>query len=91
MIKSETYFVYMIGYINHLHGGHRGHDRMGVGFTTTCAISDYHYYVLSSNSAHEEVYSIQQYVIKFVSDLRHAGCSLRVFWFPRRIKLTTTI
>ena len=29
--------------------------------------------VLSSNTAHGEVYSIQHYVIKFVSDLRHAG------------------
>jgi hypothetical protein len=33
------------------------------GFTTTCAIS------VSSNSIHDEVYSIQLYVIKFVSDL----------------------
>ena len=29
--------------------------------------------VLSSNPAHGEVYSIQHYVIKFVSDLRQAG------------------
>jgi hypothetical protein len=27
----------------HLNVGHRGCDRMGVGFTTTCAISAYHY------------------------------------------------
>jgi hypothetical protein len=44
-----------------------------VGFTTTYAISEYHQWfnkVMSSNSGHGEVYSIQHYVIKFVSDLR---------------------
>jgi hypothetical protein len=35
------------------------------------------------------VYSIQHYVIKFVSDLRHVGGFLRVFRFPPPIKLTT--
>ena len=34
--------------------------------------------VLNSNSAHDEVYSIQHYVIKFVSDLRQVGGFLRV-------------
>jgi hypothetical protein len=34
--------------------------------------------VVSSNPAHGEVYSIQHYVIKFVSDLRHVGGFLRV-------------
>ena len=24
--------------------GHRGHDRMVVGFTTTCATTDHHHY-----------------------------------------------
>ena len=33
--------------------------------------------VVSSNSAHGEVYSIQHYVIKFVSDLRQVGGFLR--------------
>jgi len=36
--------------------------------------------VLSSNSAHGEVYLIQRYVIKFVSDLRQVGGFLRVLW-----------
>jgi hypothetical protein len=44
--------------------------------------------VLNSNSAHDEVYSIQHYVIKFVSDLRQVGGFLR---FPPSIKLTATI
>ena len=44
--------------------------------------------VVNSNPAHDEVYSIQHYVIKFVSDLRQVGGFLR---FPSSIKLTATI
>jgi len=47
--------------------------------------------VVSLNSAHGDVYSIQHYVIKFVSDLRQASGFLRVFRFSPPIKLTTTI
>jgi len=67
-----------------------GRDRMVVGFTTTQAISAYHL-VVSSNPAHAEIYSIQHYVIKFVSDLRRVGGFLRVLRFPPPIKLTATI
>ena len=38
-----------------------------------------------------EVYSIQHYVIKFVSDLRQVGGFLRVLRLPPPIKLTATI
>ena len=34
--------------------------------------------VVSSNSVHGEVYSLQHYVIKFVSDLQQFGGFLRV-------------
>ena len=44
--------------------------------------------VVSSNPAQGDVYSIQQYVIKFVSDLRQIGGFLRVLRFPPPIKLT---
>jgi hypothetical protein len=37
------------------------------------------------------VSSIQHYVIKFVSDLRHVGGFLRVLRFPPPIQLTATI
>jgi hypothetical protein len=47
--------------------------------------------VVSSNPAHGEVYSIQHYVIKFVSDLRQVGGFLRVFRIPPQIKLTAMI
>jgi len=61
-----------------------GHDRMVVGITTTCV-------VVSSNPVHGKVYSIQHYVIKFVSDLQQVGGFLRAFRFPPPIKLTATI
>ena len=40
--------------------------------------------VISSNPIHGEVYSIQHYVIEFVSDLRQVGGILRVLRFPPR-------
>jgi hypothetical protein len=39
--------------------------------------------VTSSNSAHGEVYSMQHYVIKFVSDVRQVGGFLHVLRFPQ--------
>ena len=72
--------------------GRRGHGRMVVGLTTTYAISVYHHlHVVCSNPTHDEVCSIQYYVIKFVSDLRQVVGFLWVLRFPTPIKLTTTI
>ena len=45
----------------------------------------------NSNPVHGEVYSIQLYVIKFVSDLRQVGGFLRVLRFPPPIELIATI
>jgi hypothetical protein len=45
------------------------HDCMVVGFITTYEISAYHHYSCAFESRSGEVYSIQQYVMKFVSDL----------------------
>jgi len=50
--------------------------------------------VVSSNPVNGGVYSIQHYVIKFVSDLWQVGGFLLVLQFPpqiKHIKLTTTI
>jgi hypothetical protein len=44
-----------------------------------------------SKRVHGEMYSIQNYVIKFVSDLRQVGGFPRVPRFPPPIKLTATI
>jgi len=49
--------------------------------------------VVSLNPTHGEVYSIQQYVIKFVSDWWQVCGFLRVFWFPwpNRTKLLLAV
>jgi hypothetical protein len=47
--------------------------------------------VVSSKPVHDELYSIQDYVIKFVSDFRQVGGFLQVLQFPPPINLTTTI
>ena len=41
---------------------------------------------MSSYQAHGQVYSIQHYVVKSVSDLRQVGGFLRVLWFPPPMK-----
>jgi len=47
--------------------------------------------VVSSNPVYGEEYSIQHYVIKFVSDVRQVCGFLRVLRFHPSIKLTSTI
>ena len=47
--------------------------------------------VVSLNSTHGEVYTIQHYVIKFVSDMRKVFGFFLVLRFSPPIKLTTTI
>jgi hypothetical protein len=47
--------------------------------------------VVSSNPGHGYVYSIQHYVIKFVSDLRQIAGFSRVLLSPPLIKLTAMI
>jgi hypothetical protein len=66
--------------------GHRGRDRMVVGLTTTYAISVYHRWCCEFESRSGR--GVQNYVTKFVSDLRQVGGFLR---FPPPIKLTDTI
>jgi hypothetical protein len=69
----------------------RGCDPMAIIFTTTYAISTYVHQSCEFEFHSSEVYSIQHYVIKFVSDLRQVGRFRRVLWFPPPIKLTATI
>jgi hypothetical protein len=47
--------------------------------------------VVISHPGHGKVYSIQHYVIKFVSDLWQVCGFLLVLQFPPPMKLTTTI
>jgi tRNA A37 threonylcarbamoyltransferase TsaD len=68
---------------------------MVVGFTTTCVISVYHHCkVVGSNHVNGKVYSIQIYVIKFVSDLQqvsggHRGCDCMVVGFITTYAIST--
>ena len=68
-----------------------GRDRMVVGYITTYAISVYHHWRCKFESHSGDVYSIQHYAIKFVSDIRRVGGFLWVLRFPPSIKLTATI
>ena len=72
--------------------GHRCLDHMVVGFTTTCAISDYLHeklWVWITFMARCTRYNI--YVIKFVKDMQQVCGFLQVLRFPPPIKLTATI
>ena len=55
--------------------------------TITNTISAY-YWVVSSNPVHGDVYSIQHYVINFISELRQVGGFPQVLRFPPPINLT---
>jgi hypothetical protein len=61
-------------------GDHHGHDHIVDEFTTICAISAYHHNDCEFESSSGEVYqySIQHYMIKFVSDLRQVSGFLRI-------------
>jgi len=63
---------------------------MLVGFITTYVISTYHqpHYVFESGSG--EMYLIQHYMKKFVSDLRQVSGFFLALRFPLPIKLTAT-
>ena len=69
----------------------RGRDRMVVGSLATYVISVYHHQCCEFQSRSAEVYSIQHYVIKLVSDLQQVGGFLRALLFPPPIKLAATI
>jgi hypothetical protein len=73
-------------------GGRLGRDRMVVGFTTTYTIpvSTYHHWSWEFEPRSGEVYSIQHYVIKFVSYLRQVGSFLWALRSPPPIKVALT-
>jgi len=69
-------------------GGRRGHDVWILQLPQSVFITNK---VVSSIPVRDEVYSIQHYVIKFVSDLRQVGGCLHVIRFPPPLKLTSMI
>ena len=61
-------------YIIYYHlGGPRGRDQMVAVFITTYAISAYLHKCCEFEPRSGEVYSMQHYLIKFVSDLRQVS------------------
>jgi hypothetical protein len=75
----EIYTYILITFSLFSSRGHRGHDWIVVEFITTYGIGTYHHCEFESRSG--DVYSIQHYVIKFVSDLRQVVGFLRVLQF----------
>jgi hypothetical protein len=67
--------------------GCRGRNHIVGEFTTTYVISAYHHVRCEFEPRSGEVYSIQHYVITFVSDLRQGGGFLRIIGFPPPLKL----
>ena len=86
-ISKTTLFVRFSRLSNRVSLQERRGDDCMVAMQSVCIATD----VVSSNSAHGEVYSIQHYVIKFASDLRQVNSLLQVLRFPQPIKLTTAI
>jgi hypothetical protein len=86
-----VFFILRLGKFTAISGemGRRGRDRMVVGFTTTYAISAYHYWCCEFESRSGR--GVQHYVMKFVSDLRQVSGFHRDPRFPSPIKLTATI
>ena len=56
-------------------------------FTSIYAISAYHHIRCEFEPRSGEVYSIQHYVIKFVSDFLQGGGFLQILGFPPPLKL----
>ena len=83
-VSSLLFYLFAI-----IDRGRGGRDRIVVGYTTTYAISAYHYWCCEFESRSGR--GVQHYVIKFVSDLQQIGGFLRVLRFPPPIKLTATI
>jgi hypothetical protein len=90
-ICLSTIFLYGISLLILLSRCRRGRDCMIVGFTSTFAINVHHHYLNEFEFRSGKVYSIQHYMIKFVSDLRQVGDLLRVLLFSPCIKMTAAI
>jgi hypothetical protein len=69
----------------------RGRDCMVDGFTTTCTFSAYHHQSCQFESSSWRGVLDTRLCDKLVSDLRQAGCFLRILRFAPTIKLIATI
>jgi len=90
--KYDNVFVVVLYIIFFWNIGHRhDHDCMVIELKIPVQSVPITTKVVSWNPVYGEVYTIQHYVIKFVSDLRQVGGFLRFLRFPPPIKLTATI
>jgi hypothetical protein len=80
MKANDDTFYRSVEELHAINGGRRGRDCMVVGFKH-CEFE----------RRSGEVYLIQHYVIKIVSDLQQIFCFLRLLLFPPLIKLTAMI
>ena len=85
---SQQYFSYIVA-VSFIGGGNRSTRRKPL--TSRRSLTNFITKVVNSNSVRDEVFSIQHYVIKFVSDLQQVHDFLWILQFPPPIKLTTTI
>jgi hypothetical protein len=86
----QNYFSYIMA-VSFNGGGKRSTRRKPPTFYSNLVhTTRFWNYLVSSNPAIGDVYSIQHYVIKFVSDLRQNDGFLRILLFPPPIKLATT-
>jgi hypothetical protein len=91
-MHDVIYFSFLkviLAYFNIVFQIKRGsRDPIVVGFIINYAI---HVYNQQFESRTDEMYSIQYFMIKFVSILWQVDVFFQVFRFPLRIKLTATI
>ena len=83
---SFPFFVY-----SEICSGRRGRDRWQLDLQLHVQSVPIAINVVSSNTTNGKMHTIQHYVIKFVSDCRHAISFLRVLGFLPLMKLTATI
>ena len=88
-----AYFFKAYNYLCILYLTHTSHgsDRMVVVFKLPVQSVPITTKVVSLNPVHGEVYLIQYYVIKFVTDFRQISVFLLVLRFPPPMKLTAMI
>ena len=84
--------IYLVLHLpSQIRGRCGGHDRILLDLQLSVQSVPITINVVSLNPVHGEVYLIQHYVLKFVSNLWQVGGFLRVLQFPTLIKLTVKI
>ena len=91
LVAKWKYVIYYRNVRNHLVTNLPCRDCLIVGLQLPVQSVPITSNIVSSNPVYEEVYSIEHFLIKFISDLRQVDDFLLVSRFPSPIKLTATI